>query len=342
LTKSPTMIYTGMLNWSLAYAPTISLTNSLAFSHLKDPEKDYSLIRTFGTIGWIASNWILGLWRDSGMKIGGEDCLYLAAAAAVIMGLFCFILPHTPPAKSGVSPFAFARAFSLLLNPRILVFLIVSFVAATILWFYFPMIGPFLGDLGVSAENSPKIQSLGPIFEILAMLSLPWLLKRYGPRKLLILGMAAFAIRNLVFVIGWPTALVAASCALHGPSFAFFFVVGFIFIDAAAPKDIKGSAQGLLGLVVFGLGAWLGTMIAFKVKAFYTVTAEATAAGAATEVVQWSKFFLVPMILAVVCAAVFMLTFPKGSMKDAAGKPEAAAAEGEKPAGQPPAPADLA
>jgi nucleoside transporter len=323
VTANYTMIFIGMLVWSLAFAPTISLTNSLAFSHMKDPEKDYSLIRTFGTIGWIASNWVLGQWRSiESLKIGGNDCLYLAAAAAIAMGLFCFNLPNTPPAKTGVSPFAFAKAFGLLKNMRVTVFLLVSFVAGTILWFYFPVVGPFLGDLGTSAENSPRIQSLGQVFEILTMLALPWFLKYMGPRKVLMLGMVAFALRNLIFMIGAPFWLVAASCSLHGASFVFFFVVGFIFIDAVAPKDIKGSAQGLLSMVVFGFGVWLGNMFSGEVKGWATTG----------NAVNWSKYFAVPLALSVLCAVVFLLTFPKGSMKEAAGGAPAPAEPAPAPA----------
>lgn len=312
VTSSYGMVFIGMLVWSLAFAPTISLTNSLAFSHMKDPEKDYSLIRTFGTIGWIASNWLLGQWRATEtIRIGGNDCLYLAAGAALIMGLFCFSLPNTPPAKSGVSPFAFARAFGLLRNMRVTVFLLVSFVAGMILWFYFPVIDPFLKDLGTSPENSPRIQSLGQISEIVCMLALPFFLKKIGPRTILILGMGAFALRNLIFMIGAPYELVAGACFLHGASFVFFFVVGFIFIDAAAPKDIKASAQGLLSLVVFGCAVVAGTWFSGKVMTWVT-----TDTG-----VNWRLFFAIPLALSVICAVVFLLTFPKGSMKEAVGEP---------------------
>jgi len=315
-----------MLVWSLTYAPTISLTNSLTFSHIKDAEKDYGPIRFFGSIGWIVAGWMLTAWRSTeSLKIGGNDCLYLAGGAAVLMGLFCFTLPDTPPAKSGVSPFAFAKAFALLLKPRIAVFLAVSFVGGMVLQFYFTPAGTYLEYLKTDPNYISTVLSIGQIFEMAAMLSLPFFLKKYGPRNVLFLGMMAFAIRNLVFAIGWPYWLVAASIGLHGISFVFFFVVSFIFIDAVAPKDIRASAQGLLTLIVFGFGNWLGNILEAKAEGWFTPPGGS---------LIWWKFFTLATVLSALCAVVFLLTFPKGSMKDAAGAPaEPAPAPAPAPAG---------
>jgi nucleoside transporter len=307
------LLYTGMLVWSLTYAPTISLTNSLAFSHMKDPEKDFGLIRVFGTIGWIVGGLALSFWRNiEALKIGGNDCLYLAGGAAILMGLFCFSLPDTPPARTGVSAFAFVKAFSLLKNPRISTFLLVSFVGGLVLQFYFNPAGTFLKAIGTDEKNLPWMLGIGQAFEILAMLALPWFLKTYGPRNVLFFGMLALALRNLVFALGQPYALVAASIGLHGISFVFFFVVGFIFIDMVAPRDIKASAQGLLTLIVFGFGFWLGNIFETSVEGWFSKPEGGT---------DWAKLFLVPTVISAACAVVFMLTFPKGSMKETSGAP---------------------
>ena len=310
LASKYTPFYTGMLIWALAYAPTVSLTNSLSFTHLKDAEKEFGFIRVFGTLGWILSNWALSGWRRiPSLVIGGNDCLYLAAGAALIMGLFCFTLPNTPPARSGVSAFAFAKALGLLRNPRVAVFLLVSFAVGVASQFYFAKAGPFLKALGATDADNPVIQSLGQVSEIAAMLALPFCLKAYGPRLTLFLGVMAWAIRFLIFALGTPYGLVVASIPLHGFAFTFFFVVGFIYIDMVAPKDIKASAQGLLTLIVFGLGFWIGGYVVDVTMRQFT-RADAT--------VQWGWFFLVPGVMTIICAAVFMLTFPKGSMKEAA------------------------
>jgi nucleoside transporter len=302
-------LFWGLLIWSVTYAPTLSLVNSLSFSHLRDAEREFGPIRVFGTIGWIAAGWVLWMWR-TGREISGNDCLYLAGGAAMVMGLFCFFLPHTPPARSGVSPWAFLKALQLLKNPRIAVFLLISFVVGTELPFYFNLTGNFLEDIGTQKENTSRVMSIGQMAEILTMLALPFFLKKYGPRKTLFLGILAWPVRYLIFAIGQPYELVVASIALHGICFVFFFVVAFIYIDSVASADIKGSAQGLLTLVIYGFGMWLGSLFTgFVEKSFTSATGD----------VDWSKVFLVPTVLTTLCAIVLMATFPRGSMKDVAG-----------------------
>ncbi len=329
-TTNFTWFYIGMLIWSLTYAPTIALTNSLAFTHIKDPERDFGPIRFFGTIGWIIAGFTLTAWRKiEFLSIGQYDCLYLAGGAAIIMGFFCFFLPDTPPTRTGVSPFAFLKAFSLLKKPRITIFLLVAFVGGMILQFYFARSGPYLTNPELNTKDSdlPWITSIGQWFEMIAMLSLPLFLKKLGPRWVLFLGMMAFAVRNLVFSLMGPYWLVVGSISLHGVSFVFFFVVSFIYMDMVAPKDIKGSAQGLLTLIVFGFGVWLGNMLVGEVQGWFTLD---------DGTVQWSKFHLVPLGMSILCAVIFILTFPKGSLKEASGAPQAeGSGPAESPAGSP-------
>jgi len=258
--------YYGILIWALAYAPTISLTNSLAFSHVKDAERDFGPIRVFGTIGWIVAGLVLSAWRYSRPEVaaglGRNDCFYLGGAAGLLMGLFCFTLPHTPPARAGVSPWAFLKALALLKNPRIAVFLLISFVVAIEFPFYFQFTDQFLQSIGADAKSTPALLVIAQVAEILTMLALPLILKKYGPRKTLFIGVMAWPVRYLIFAMGKPYGLVVASLALHGICFVFFFVVAFIYIDSVAPKDIKASAQGLLTLIVYGFGMWVGSHFA--------------------------------------------------------------------------------
>jgi len=309
-------LQTGILIWALAYAPTISLTNGLAFSHLKDAERDFGLLRVFGTIGWIVACNGLTLWRKSSFAIGGNDCLYLSGVAGILMGIFCFTLPHTPPARSGVSPWAFLKALSLLKDPRIAVFLLISFVVGTELPFYFNFIDPFLTDLGTASDNVPAMTAIAQWAEIATMLALPWFLKRLGPRKTLFLGVLAWPVRYLIFAVGKPYGLVAASIGLHGVCFVFFFVVAFIYIDSVAPKDIKASAQGLLTLVIYGFGMWLGSYFAGYIQKRFT---------GEDGTINWTGVFLVPSVLTILCAIVLFLTFPRGSIKEVSAMPEGAA-----------------
>jgi len=306
LGKDYPMVSMGILVWALAYAPTIALTNSLAFAHLKDPEKEFGSIRVLGTIGWIAAGWLLAAWRNSSHAIGGNDCLYLGAAASVVMGLYSFTLPHTPPARSGVSPFAFLKALSLLQNPRILVFLLVSFVVGTEIPFFFNLTPPFLKHLGIPESDISFYMSFGQIAEILTMLALPWFLKSFGPRMTLFIGVLAWPVRYAIFSLGEPRELILGALALHGFCFVFFFVVAFIWMNSVAPKDIRASAQGLLTLVIYGFGMWIGSWFSGWVQETFTENGQT----------DWRSVFLVPTGLTILCAIVLFATFPRGSMQE--------------------------
>jgi nucleoside transporter len=312
-------LYLGILTWAIAYAPTISLTNSLAFSHLRNAEREFGQVRMFGTLGWIAAGTTLLVWRKwlaqplTGAEFTGNDCLYLAAGTSVLMTVFCLALPHTPPARSGVSPFAFLKALSLLKNPRIAVFLVVCFLVGTELPFFFNLTPPFLVHLGALEEDVSGLMSIGQWAELFTMLALPWLLVKLGPRKTLFLGVLAWPARYLIFALGQPYELVVASIALHGLCFVCFFVVAFIYIDSVAPKDIKSSAQGLLTLVVYGFGMWLGSEFSSIVHEHFTATDKS---------VNWTGVFLVPSVLTIVCALVLFVTFPRGSMQEVSAVPD--------------------
>jgi MFS family permease len=202
-------------------------------------------------------------------------------------------------------------------DPRIAGFLLISFVVGTELPFFFQLTPNFLTDLGVQDKNIPTLMSIGQVAEILTMLALPWFLKRFGPRKTLFIGILAWPVRYLIFSLGQPFWLVAASLALHGFCFVFFFVVAFIYIDSVAPKDIKASAQGLLTLMIYGFGMWLGSLFAGVVAEFFT--------NETTRAVSWNRVFLVPSAITIACALILMITFPKGTMREAAGAHEEAA-----------------
>jgi nucleoside transporter len=319
-------MYTGILLWAVTFAPTLSLVNSLSFSHLKDPERDFGPIRVFGTLGWIAAGMLLlgvrnaladpgnswharvtPIWEFLG-KPTGNDCLYLGAAAAALMGLYCFTLPHTPPAKTGVSPFAFLKALALFGKPRVAIFLIISFVVGTELPFYFNLTGPYLMHLGYSEADIPGLMTIAQWAEIITMLALPLFLKTIGPRKTLFIGVLAWPVRYLVFAAGQPRELVVGALALHGLCFVCFFVVAFIYIDTVAPKDIKASAQGLITLVIYGFGMWLGSHFSGYIQAMFTSNGQT----------DWTKVFLVPSGITIACALILFFTFPRGSIRDMA------------------------
>jgi len=292
-----------MFLYSLLYAPTLALTNSLAFHHLKDAEQEFGRVRVFGTLGWIAAGWILTATRLAIPSVGAgrSDALALAAVASGVMGVFCFFLPHTPPNKNSAHPLAFLQALRMLRDRNFLVFIIISFLVTTELQFYYMPTAAFLQDLGFAAEHVPALMTVGQGAEILAMaFLLPSALQRLGIRKTLALGVVAWPLRYVIFAMGQPAWLVIVSLALHGVGYTFFFVASQIYVDKVAPPDIRGSAQSLLTFVTLGLGNWLGTAF----TGFILDTLK-TSDGAQ----QWSYVFLVPCALTVACAVAFLLLF---------------------------------
>ncbi len=311
--------------FSVVYAPTLALTNSLAFHHMTD-EKSFGYVRVAGTIGWIVAGGALWLWRTYHVMPQVADCLMLAGIFSVIMGIYAFTLPHTPPSKEkAADPLAFREAFVLLKNPNFLVFMAIAFVVTTELQFYYGPTGGFLEKaLGVPFAKIPITMAVAQVAEILAMAALlPLALRRLGVRKTLAIGVIAWPLRYIVFAWAPHGAIeiarpaVIASLTLHGLGYAFFFVASQVFVDMVAPKDIRASAQSLLSFFTLGVGTVLGTYFTgYIMKVF----------NPATDVMNWTKVFLVPCALTVTCALAFLIFF-KDPEKAGKPAPEPAAVE---------------
>ncbi len=337
-----------MALYSLVFAPTLALTNSLAFHHLRS-EKEFGTIRVWGTLGWIVAGLSLTTWRIlstpglpshpyvkplivhlSKLNIppipaNTADCIMLAGVFGLIMGVFSFFLPHTPPAKDeAADPLAFREAFVLLKNSNFLVFMLIAFVVTTELQFYYLPTPAFLENgLQISKANVPITMAVAQLAEIIAMaLILPLALRKWGVRKTLALGVIAWPLRYIVFAaapygpIEIMRPAVIASLTLHGLGYAFFFVASQIFVDMVATKDIRASAQSLLTLATLGIGTWLGTQFTGYIMKVFDPKIDP---------LNWTKVFLVPCALTVVCAIAFLLFF-KDPEKDVAARAVAAKA----------------
>jgi nucleoside transporter len=304
-----------MLLYSLIYAPTLALTNSIAFINLQDSEKDFGKIRVWGTIGWIAAGLALTGWRllakspdDIAMK---GDMLILAGVFSILMGLLSFGLPKTPPKKEGAKPWAFLEAFKMLKNRNFLVFALISFVVATELQFYYVLTSPFLTSaaIGVSQKSVTAVMTIGQFAEIFVMaFLLAWALRKFGTGRTMTLGILAWPIRYIIFVIGGPSWLVIASLALHGFCYVFFFTAAFIYVDNVAPKDIRASAQSLIAVIILGLGNFVGSLFCGWIQKLFTVES-LDAAGQVVKTINWRSTFLVPTALTLICLVVFMTFF---------------------------------
>lgn len=303
ITDYNTMIW-AMLFYCFLYAPTLALTNSVAFINLKNSEKEFGIVRVWGTIGWIVAGLVLMGWRyfaqnDGAFVIRG-DTLLLAGIFSIIMGFQAFSLPNTPPKKEGTKPWAFLEALKMMKDKNFLAFVIISFVVATELMFYYVLTAPFLTSdkIGLSSASVPGVMVIAQVAEIFVLaILLPYLITRIGIRNILVLGVLAWPIRYIIFAIGQPSWLVIASLSLHGFCFVFFFAAAFIYVDTVAPRDIRHSAQSLIMLVTYGIGSYIGSLFSGWIRDLFTTEG----------ITNWTSVFIVPCFLTVLCAAAFLL-----------------------------------
>ncbi|RIK80596.1 MAG: MFS transporter [Planctomycetota bacterium] len=279
-----------VINWMffvhmLCYFPTLALTNTLALHNMQNAEKEFPLIRVFGTIGWIVAGVVVSAlaWDN---KI---EMFQLSAGAAVLMGLYSFTLPHTPPPSAGKKVSAReilgVDALVLLKKPSFSTFMVSSFLVCIPLAFYYQMAGKYVDHAGL--ENPAFKMSFGQMSEIFFMLVMPLFFARLGVKWMLFVGMLAWVTRYALFALGatdgvaW---MVLAGVVLHGICYDFFFVTGQIYTDRVAPPSIRGQAQGMLVLFTLGLGMLIGAQVAGEVEKKYTPAEGAEYAAKAAEI----------------------------------------------------------
>jgi len=293
---------------ALCYVPTLGLTNSLAFHNITDQEKQFPLIRVFGTIGWIVANLVVSSVLHADFA---ATQFTVAGAAGIVLGIYSFMLPHTPPPSAGqrveVRDILGLDALALFRQSSFAVFTLCSFLICIPLAAYYQLANRYVAALqgpgGQALFSAPTtIMSFGQMSEILFMLVMPLFFKRLGVKKMLLLGMAAWVLRYGLFAGAWSSQLaplVIGGVVLHGICYDFFFVTGQIFVDKRAPAAIRSQAQGFLVLVTQGLGMFIGAQVMGMVEKSYTVNG----------VIEWQGLWMVPCIAAAVILAIFAALF---------------------------------
>jgi nucleoside transporter len=298
-----------MLVHSLLYVPTISVSNSIAFTHMQDAQKEFGLVRMGGTIGWILAAWPLYFvlqGKEGAEAVAASRNIFLVSGVtSLVLAVYSLFLPHTPPKKAapGEGSIAWLKATGFLSYPYLLVLFIVTFVDAVIHNGYFVMAGGFLSSqtVGIKPEWIMPVMSIGQVAEILTMAVLGSVLAKLGWKTTMILGILGHAARFAVFaLLPQSQAVIIAVQVLHGICYAFFFATLYIFIDAAFPKDVRSSAQSLFNLLVLGLGDLAAKWLFIPLQT--RLTAE-------DGTVDYRQLFLVPTFMALAAAVVLLVAF---------------------------------
>ena len=329
-----------MLLHSVFYVPTISITNSIAFAHLRDPAREFGPVRVWGTIGWIAASWpfifllvdwsrvpalgqvgfgdwlgkALGTSLEGDAAMGMKRYIFLVAGiASIVLAIFSVTLPHTPPkpATSAADSLAWLKAMKLLKHPFVLVLFLVTFIDAAVhqsfFFWTFTFLGPKAdgGVVDIPANWVGSVMKIGQIAEILTMLVLGYVLKTLGWRMTMALGVLGHAARFAVFAFYPEQVPCILINVVHGICYAFFFATVYIFVDEFFPKDVRSSAQGLFNVLILGIGPFVANFLCGRLATQYAVG----------KTVDYSIVFQYSMFAALIGALLLFLFFHPPSRK---------------------------
>ncbi|MGN6402468.1 MAG: nucleoside permease [Flavisolibacter sp.] len=295
--------YPVLLVYMILFMPTLALVNSVSFKQMNSPEKEFANVRVWGTIGWIVAGLIIG-WLAWEQKATLVNTFRLSAILSVVLGLFSFSLPNTPPPKAGTKT-TFGEilgldALGLLKDKNFLIFFLASLLICIPLAFYYQETNIFLNELNV--KGAAGKMTFGQMSEMLFLFAMPWFFRRLGVKMMLLVGMAAWALRYFLFGFGDAEAgmwMLYIGIILHGVCYDFFFVTGQIYTDERAGERIRSSAQGMITLATYGVGMLIGFWVAGLIAEKYV-----TPGGH-----NWKSIWMVPAVIAVIILILFALLF---------------------------------
>jgi nucleoside transporter len=305
------VFYPYVFAYMVLYMPTLALVNSVSFNQMKDPEKEFSSIRIWGTIGWIVAGLLISYifhWDSKEGTTAGllKNTFLMAGIASLVLGIFSSMLPKTPPKvsskeKVNVSELLGLDALKLLKDKNFLIFFVSSILICIPLAFYYQNANLFLSTIGV--DNPTGKMTIGQASEVIFLLFIPIFFKKFGFKKTILVGMLAWAIRYLLFAYGNAGELsfmLILGIALHGICYDFFFVSGQIYTNSKAGEKFKSSAQGLITLATYGIGMLIGFAVAGMIKDNYALTDGSF---------DWKMIWIIPAGIAFVVFLLFSVLF---------------------------------
>ena len=284
-----------MFGYSLCMQLCLTLTTVIGLRNVADPARDFSRIRLFGTVGWIAS----GIAIEAFFRPATTDVFYVGAAGTALIGLYAFTLPATKPLGTGRSAFeAFGLpALRLFKDRSFVVFFVVAFIATAMNQFYVVYAHRYLKDHDVPAPA--LVMTIAQVVEVGCMFALPYLRPKDWMKPLMLFGLAGYALRCVVLANGWTPAVIALGVPMHGWGYTFFFLVAATYLDREAPPHLRGSAQGIITFVSSGIGVLVGNMFSAAVVDRYR---QGT-------IIDWTPVWEVPLVVCSVVLVAFAVLF---------------------------------
>lgn len=311
--------------YSILFVPTLALSNSLAFYHIDDADRDFPKVRVWGTIGWIAASWAFPMiWLQTGLKLGwmppflvGSEidgvtaslvsALRFSGIISFVYAAYCLALPATPPKRDAVEQLAFRKAFKLFTRPSCAVLVLASLAVASIHQIYFLQTSPFFASLGIMDSQIGPAMTIGQFSEIVMMVILGLMLKRIGFKWVMFIGCTAYLARYAVWgTASLPTWVMVVSQVLHGLCYSCFFATSFIYVDRIADEDVRHSAQTVYGIIILGAGPVLGGQLSGWLGTVYTPEGGQ---------LDYSSFWYAVAAMGLVTSVLFALLFRDETMR---------------------------